>query len=547
MYRNFFGLSALPFKTTPELQMFYKDGSRQQILEALLYTVQRGDGIIKVTGEVGSGKTMLLRLLSSKLPSDTEIIYINSPNLSAKDILLYICTEINIDVSGFREKFSLTNALKEKLVELHASGKRVVMLVDEAQAMTFDALEELRLLSNLETSDDKLLQMVLFGQPELDVAMENEKIRQIKSRISYSIYVPPLTPDEVYEYLNYRMRQAGYTGLDVFTPKISKKIQAMTDGLPRSINVIADKVLMSCFGTGDKVAKTVHIKDLGLEEKSNNFFTKRNILIFLLFIIFSISLFLFFFLQSSSGSSQQNLSNQAQLSNGDSKATQVQKLPIKTGYKDSSSSVKAIDTTKVEVQVEVEPLEESNNSKNVVIESVDVTDTTTNLPKDTLSQTQEQPKFNSTPKTNQNIGLIKVDSTKLDEPFLSLYKRSELQYITKKYLYAKTWLTSEDSRYVIQLSTRPITSLESTVQFYKQVGFDLDQLYFLIDFNQKAEVYRIKVFYYPLDSFSKLSSVIARLPKKVRQDGPYVVSVPKLKNKLIFTDQKLKEIGISNE
>lgn len=262
MYLKFFGLNAFPFKITPQLEMFYRDGSREQILEALMYTISRGDGILKVTGEVGSGKTMLLRLLATKLSDSFELVYINSPNLSAKDILLYACTELGIDTKHHTQKYDLTNLIYSKLLEFHSAGKRVVMLIDEAQAMTFDALEEIRLLSNIETNDEKLLQMVLFGQPELDVALDNEKIRQIKSRISYSIYVPPFNAKEVHAYLNYRMRQAGYKGLDVFTLKVSRRIQKLTGGLPRNINVIADKILMAAYGAGDKKIQNKHFKYL---------------------------------------------------------------------------------------------------------------------------------------------------------------------------------------------------------------------------------------------------------------------------------------------
>ena len=533
MYRSFFGLSSLPFKTTPELQMFYKDGSREQILEALLYTVQRGDGIVKVTGEVGSGKTMLLRLLSSRLPEDTEVIYINSPNLSAKDILLYICTEINIDVSGFTEKFSLTKALNEKLVELHASGKRVVMLIDEAQAMTFDALEEIRLLSNIETNDDKLLQMVLFGQPELDVAMENEKIRQIKSRISYSIHVPPLNSDEVYAYLNYRMRQAGYTGLDVFSPQISKKIQRLSKGLPRNINVIADKILMACFGCGDKVAKSMHLK--GVIEKQS-FMDKRLLgFVGLSSILIIASLVFYFGLVHNEGSSRS--------------ATLSLNTPVEHQKPETAVSTEAIQPNSIP------QLDAADDKQNSAINLVSLDDTKSTL--DTKDVRSGPDKVAATPpsmpkpkwaiqKSTKEV-VLKVYPSKLDEPFLSLHKRNKLQKITTEFANAKKWLLNEKHRYVIQLSTRHLGSLDETVKFYQMYKFDLDSLFFLLDFNENAGIYRVKVFYYPSDSFGELGSVIDVLPEKVKRDGPYIVKIDSLKRKLKFTELKLKEVGIFNE
>lgn len=535
MYRSFFGLSSLPFKTTPELQMFYKDGSREQILEALLYTVQRGDGIVKVTGEVGSGKTMLLRLLSSRLPEDIEIIYINSPNLSAKDILLYICTEINIDVSGFTEKFSLTKALNEKLVELHASGKRVVMLIDEAQAMTFDALEEIRLLSNIETNDDKLLQMVLFGQPELDVAMENEKIRQIKSRISYSIHVPPLNNDEVYAYLNYRMRQAGYTGLDVFSPQVSKKIQRLSKGLPRNINVIADKILMACFGSGDKVAKSKHLKGV-TEEQS--FIDKRLVgfVVFSVLLIISSLVFYFGFSHNDKSSSSTKFS-----SNG---LAQVQKTEVAVSIgtaANQSDTVPQLDSAEDKQNSEVNLVNldatKPTSSTKDISHSVDgVTKTSTSVPK---------PKW-AIQKSEKDV-VLKVYPSKLDEPFLSLYKHNKLQKITTEFVNAKKWLLNEKHRYAIQLSTRHLGSFDTTVKFYQMYKFDLDSLFFLLDFNKNTGVYKVKVFYYPSNSFTELSSVIDVLPEKIKRDEPYIVKIDSLKRALKFTELKLKEVGIFNE
>ena len=182
-------------------------------------------------------------------------------------------------------------------MEFHGANRKVVMLVDEAQSMTYDALEELRLLSNIETDQDKLLQMVLFGQPELDVALDAEKIRQLKSRISYSMFVPALQDLDVQAYLNYRMRKAGYSGLDVFNLKVSKKIQNITQGLPRNINVVADKVLMSIFSSGDKFAKYKHLKSLPELESGTKVESVRHYyylaLITLFIIILSLSFLMF--------------------------------------------------------------------------------------------------------------------------------------------------------------------------------------------------------------------------------------------------------------
>ncbi len=552
MYRPFFGLSSLPFKTTPELQMFYKEGSREQILEALLYTVSRGDGIVKVTGEVGSGKTMLLRLLASRLSTDTEVIYINSPNLSAKDILLYICNELNIDTTALKEKFSLTNELKSKLVDLHARGKHVVMLVDEAQAMTFDALEEVRLLSNLETNDDKLLQMVLFGQPELDVALDNNKVRQIKSRITYSIYVPPLNAQEVHAYLNYRMRQAGYVGLDVFSFKIAKKIQKLTDGLPRNINVLADKILMACFGQGDTVVKSKHLKNLpDLELPRKSFVLYRYLLLLILLIlpvayyfydqnIFSESVQA---VDSDMPSTKDDLSNSTS-SNSDSLGI-TEKSDIENNAVDELHNEIGLELAK-EVDKALNQVDLVANHDHSLEENSDET-TLGSVPQADKNLVDDGPKNLQKSADDEFQYAIRVNEELLQQPFLYLHNKNKLEPLLTKHLESKRWLVNENSRYVIQLSTRNLTSLESTLSFYRKYEINSDLVHILIDFNPKSRMYRLKVFYYAANSFYQISEKLDSLPDKVKREGPFIVKVSSLEQKLHVTEQELKQVGIINE
>jgi type II secretory pathway predicted ATPase ExeA/Na+-transporting methylmalonyl-CoA/oxaloacetate decarboxylase gamma subunit len=291
MYRGYFGLTQLPFKNTPDLHFFYEQASRKDILNALTYVIQRGDPIVKVTGEVGCGKTTLLRLLADSLDERFTLVYINSPNLTPKDLLFHIADELSLSFDADLPKFHLLKTLRHQLVSLHASGKNVVMLVDEAQAMSFDTLEEVRLLSNLETNTDKLIQIVLFGQPELDQALEKHQLRQLKDRISYNIHVAPLTPQEVQAYLNYRMRQASFKDLDFFDAKFSKMIHKLSGGLPRAINTIADQLLMAVFGAGDKRLKNKHFKNLSKENLKES---RSLYLPYLISIAVMLFLFLFF-------------------------------------------------------------------------------------------------------------------------------------------------------------------------------------------------------------------------------------------------------------
>ncbi len=271
MYCSFFGLKKLPFKISPDLTFFYKQAAREEITQALLFSIERGDGIITVTGEVGVGKTTLLRLLSDMLPDNYIQVYISSPNLSAEALLKFICSELAISVNPEDGKADLMNRLNRFLIDEYRQNRRVVMLVDEAQAMMLDTLEEIRLLGNLETADDKLLQMVLFGQPELDVTLQDPRVRPFKDRIANHFTIQPLNDDEVMHYLNYRMRVAGYMQADLFTMKMAKRIRGATGGLPRSINLLADKLLMVAFSKGDTQLKTSHLNGLFSSPSSGNY------------------------------------------------------------------------------------------------------------------------------------------------------------------------------------------------------------------------------------------------------------------------------------
>lgn len=269
MYRTHFGLKDLPFRSTPDLDYFYKDADREQIVNALFYALERGDGIVKVVGEVGSGKTTLLRVLSKQLPDNYSIVYINTPNLSAHDILFFICVEFGLDVERDEQKYFLTKKLQDFLLNEHAQNRKPLVLIDEAQAMPIETLEEIRLLTNLETEQDKLLQIVLFGQPELDANLNQPQIRQFLSRIAHSISLEPLSPEDVYSYLNFRMRKAGYQGRDVFDLSVSKLIHRLAHGLPRNIHVLADKALLTAYSDNQKLIKPYHVDEAQKRNKKH--------------------------------------------------------------------------------------------------------------------------------------------------------------------------------------------------------------------------------------------------------------------------------------
>jgi MSHA biogenesis protein MshM len=259
MYLAHFGLNQPPFSITPNPAFFYDGSSRGAILEALLYAVIHGEGIIKVTGEVGSGKTMLCRMLECLLPENVEVIYLVNPTLRRDEVLYAIAGELGLAVDGKRAD-EVIRLLQNDLIAKHAEGKQVVLLVEEAQAMPLDTLEEIRLFSNLETAHHKLLQIVLFGQPELDENLALPRMRQLKERITHSFPVPPLNSDSLPEFLMFRMRAAGYRGANVFTGRALKLIGDVSGGIVRRISILADKSLLAAFSENSPTVEAQHVE-----------------------------------------------------------------------------------------------------------------------------------------------------------------------------------------------------------------------------------------------------------------------------------------------
>ncbi len=246
MYLSHFGLAEQPFTITPVTDFFYGGANRGETLEALIYAIMHGEGIIKVTGEVDSGKTMLCRVLMEWLPENVETIYLANPSLSREEILYSIADDLNLDLAGSRANEAL-RVLQNVLIEKYAAGKQVVVLIDEAHAMPVETLEELRLLYNLESTRHKLLKIVLFGQTELDDMLSLPKMRQLKDRITHHFTTQPFSVEAVNEYLMFRMRAAGYHGPDNFASEAVGLIARASGGLTRRVNIYADKSLLAAF------------------------------------------------------------------------------------------------------------------------------------------------------------------------------------------------------------------------------------------------------------------------------------------------------------
>jgi len=259
LYLEHFGLKEAPFRITPHTDFFFEGADRGATLEALIYAVLHDEGIVKVSGEVGSGKTMLCRVLMERLPAHVDTIYLATPSLAREEILQAIGDELGLALAGKRTAVALRE-LQEHLIGRYAQGRRVVVLIDEAHAMPDETLEEVRLLSNLESNRHKLLQIVLFGQPELDATLAQPSLRQLRDRITHAFRMRPLSTAEAAKYLSFRLRAAGYRGPDIFAPRAVSLIAGASDGLTRRINILADKALLSAFTRNGHAVTALHAR-----------------------------------------------------------------------------------------------------------------------------------------------------------------------------------------------------------------------------------------------------------------------------------------------
>jgi len=265
MYENHFNLQERPFRNIPDTKMFFDDSDRGEILRALCYAIDSGEGIIKVVGEVGSGKTMLCRKLNEVLPENVKVVFLANPSLEPEYILHAVAKELGIRVSLKSNRLSVQQSLQKFLVKQHQQGNRVIVLIEEAQCMPPRTLEEIRLMSNLETEKHKLLQLVLFGQPELDEILDRGDLRQFNERISYALYLKPFSLDDVTHYLHHRLTTAGYDGPALFNTDVIKQIYKFSKGSLRRINLLADKILLAAYTNNEKKITLKHAR-LAIED-----------------------------------------------------------------------------------------------------------------------------------------------------------------------------------------------------------------------------------------------------------------------------------------
>lgn len=296
MYLYHFGLTELPFTLTPNTSFFLALEPHNEALAVLMTALKTGEGFIKVIGEVGTGKTLLCRKLLNEIPEHFVTAYIPNPYLNPDELRRAVAIELGVKQAQRMSAQLLTQRIQNRLLELHAKGHSVVLILDEAQALPEESLEALRLFTNLETETRKLLQVVLFAQPELDQRLAQTEFRQLRQRITFSYQLRAMKAEEVQQYVQHRLQVAGYKGATLFSASICKKITKASQGIPRLVNIICHKMLMLSYGQGNyqmtKKQLAAAIKDtesINLNNHHFGWFNGKNII---LFSVFSALLFL---------------------------------------------------------------------------------------------------------------------------------------------------------------------------------------------------------------------------------------------------------------
>ncbi len=259
MYTAHFGLRELPFGITPDTSFFFGSPHSQEALNTLLVAARTGEGFIKITGEVGTGKTLLCRKFMATLGPEFVTAYIPNPYLEPRTLMLALADELEVGYDRDADQHQVLKAITHRLLALAGDGKRVLLCLDEAQAMPVETLEALRLLTNLETEKRKLLQIVLFGQPELNRKLELQSIRQLAQRITFHYHLGPLTRDDLDYYVAHRLRVAGYDGARLFSRGAVARLYAASGGVPRLVNILAHKAMMLCYGQGRQQVARTHV------------------------------------------------------------------------------------------------------------------------------------------------------------------------------------------------------------------------------------------------------------------------------------------------
>ena len=260
MYLYHFGIKEFPFTLTPNTSYFFGLPSHKEAIEVLLTALKTGEGFIKVTGEVGTGKTLICRKLLKELPENFVAAYIPNPYLTPAELRRAVASELYVPLTRQSDQQEFTQRIQQQLIQINQQNKSTVLIIDEAQALPIESIEALRLMTNLETESHKLLQVVLFGQPELDEKLALPELRQLKQRVTFSYSLKLMNADQVYQYVKHRMKVAGYQGTEVFSPHCCQLLFKASKGTPRIVNVLCHKALMLAYGEGKIKVIPAHVK-----------------------------------------------------------------------------------------------------------------------------------------------------------------------------------------------------------------------------------------------------------------------------------------------
>ena len=563
MYEDYFGLERPPFKITPDTSLFFEGGKRGDILAALVYAIHRGEGIIKVVGEVGSGKTMLCRMLQLKLPDTVEIVYIANPSVSPEDILFVIAHELSLQVSKGNSKHEVMHQLHDYLLQRHMENKQVVLFVEEAQGMPLDTLEEIRLLSNLETDQNKLLQIILFGQPELDQNLAQQNIRQLRERITHNFELDPLTQDEIHNYLNFRMRQVGYTGPELIDRSVARKIEQHSGGLLRRINIIADKILLSAFaeGTHNLSAKhvTAAVNDSAFDEDSRR---KSGGLWWLGLIVAVALAFALYQTRAQWMSTQASdlAPNTENAALNDKPVTDIALQAVDTGMVASEAEETVVQQND-EIEIsgeEIAAIAAAENEWIVVVEVESAGSETgaAEVAAETAVEASDQAVLQQVESVVDQVEdamqQVEVEVPEEDEVLqnapdqtasseaLAVAASSDLslsadhnQWLAAKLRESREWLTNADRGKVsIQVLMRSATAARELVHYLRnEYPLDISKTY-LYEVNvEDRSIYR--VFYSEFDSLDHGRSELELLPDSVKVNSPYLHSVYRMQKVLL--------------
>ncbi len=249
MYTQFYGLSEAPFSLTPNTQFYCALAPHNEALQAVLFALHMGEGFLKVVGEVGTGKTLLCRKILNTIEGTYTVAYLPNPYLNPEELRWEFAKELGLSLDKTADQQTLTDAIHSELLNHHKAGKKVVLLIDEAQSLSWEALEALRLFTNLETESKKLLHMVLLGQPELDDKLANPRVRQLRQRISFSYRLRPMTLSETVYYIKHRLMVAG-GNKSLINEKLCIQIAKASGGVARLVNLLCHKALLHAYGQG---------------------------------------------------------------------------------------------------------------------------------------------------------------------------------------------------------------------------------------------------------------------------------------------------------